>query len=165
MTDEDARKYAGDASSFMEISHIFNDPENKVKKYRATLSLADEFVASLNLATCVKHDMGTILEAAMTKEYGKAASQLLGELGDQLTPAQKLMLDKAVEQLTLEQIQLSRKRDAVDSSTGTPDSHEIPSPSKKQKHVYSGMDLEGRDSFSKMTLETNAPLFRESPSW
>jgi len=128
--DEDARNYAGDSESSMQLAHIFNDPMNKVKRYRATFCkspkisaldtinstangvelsrLAAEYVGGLKLPKNVSTDMKTLLDASLKTESTTTATELFEKLGGLLGGEAKELLAEALKQMNAEQNAMAR---------------------------------------------------------
>ena len=182
--DKDARKYAGDAESSMVLADMFQDPMNRVKEYVSTFCLnpdisaidneqstaigveltrlASQFIISLGVASCVQSDMKSLLDASMTLENEKPASELFEALAGMLNSAEKELLNQARKQAASEQTDSARRR-AEDLAVGDPKEDEslMASPAaKKHRHACVGgsqdhddpMDLDDRKAVA--TLQT-----------
>jgi hypothetical protein len=141
--DADAFRYAGDAFSSMQIAHIFNDPMNKVKKYKATKclsptvsayetaestaagvalpKLATEYIMSLGVAECLQKDFRIVLDKAITAKPSTPSSTLFQELEEALPDSYKKLLHEALSAQCLEQRLEAQKKLADSSSIITTD--------------------------------------------
>ena len=109
--------YAGDSQSRMAQTSIFDDPENKVSKYRQSKcenpedsaqdneestargislrQLAREYVTSLQVPAAHRKNMKVVLEYAMKPKSGAKSKDLFDALGENMTPAQMNLLKEA----------------------------------------------------------------------
>jgi hypothetical protein len=94
--EKDAKKYRKDAHALNHLNHIFNDPENKVSKWKAILCLAPDTATMMNLdssAYCKSLDV-------MAKDFVEQTLELLPthpSYRDQIT-----VLDRALKYIGVE---------------------------------------------------------------